>query len=111
MIYSQWVPDRGGYVYYESPERLGLSDDLPTPRMRRHSDIGVASTGAGRPLPLGAKIIGYGPIARGSVVPMSRSMLSGAPGAGEPLPAIVLYGALALASAFAGAWIVGKARR
>jgi hypothetical protein len=37
----------------------------------------VASTGAGRPLPLGAKIVGYGPLPQGSIVPMDRSTLSG----------------------------------
>lgn len=110
MLYSQWVPDKGGYVYYETPERRGLGDDLPTPRMRRHSEIGVASTEVGRALPLGAKIVGTGPIARGCIVPMDRSVLSGIAGSSTNWPAAALYGALALASAFTGAWIAGKIR-
>lgn len=110
MLYSRWVPDKGGYVYYETPERRGLGDDLPTPRMRRHSDLGVASTEVGRALPLGAKIVGTGPVARGCIVPMDRSFLSGVSSAERDLPMAALYGALALASAFAGAWIAGKIR-
>jgi hypothetical protein len=77
LIYSQWLPDRGGYAHYETSERRGLGDDLPTPRLHQVSAIGVASTDIGRPLPLGAKIVGYGPLAQGSVVPMDRRGLSG----------------------------------
>lgn len=110
MIYSQWVPDKGGYVYYETSERRGLGDDLPAPRLRRHSEIGVASTEVGRPLPLGAKIIGYGPLARGCVVPMDRSVLSGLGSTQRDLPMAAFYGVLALVSAFGGAWIAGKIR-
>ena len=56
MIYSKWIPDRGGSAYYETSERRGLGDDLPVPQLRNTSGIGVASTDIGRALPLGAKI-------------------------------------------------------
>ncbi len=77
MVYSEWLPDRGGYRYLEVAERRGLGDDLPIPKLKQRSPIGVPSTEAGRPLPLGAKIVGYGPIAKGSVVPLDRSGLAG----------------------------------
>jgi len=77
VIYSSWVPDRGGYAYYQTNERLGLSDDLPIPKLPKGTAIGVASTSIGRPMPLGAKIVGYGPLARGSVTKLDRSGLSG----------------------------------
>jgi len=102
LIYSSWLADKGGYAYYETPERLGLGDDLPTPRMRQVSSIGVASTDGGRPLPLGAKLIGYGPVARGCVTPLDRSGLGGL-GATTGANLALLVG-LAVASAVAGAF-------
>lgn len=101
MIYSSWIPDRGGYAYYETPERLGLSDDLSVPRLRQTSTIGVASTSIGRPMPLSGKIVGYGPLARGSVMPLDRSGLSGAPGtAGQTALLFVLGTASFIGSVF-----------
>lgn len=79
MLYSKWLADRGGYAYYETSERRGLGDDLPIPRLRPVSVIGVASTDIGRAMPLGAKLVGYGPLAKGSVVPLDRTGLSGLP--------------------------------
>lgn len=70
MIYSQWRPD-GGYDYYETRARRALGTDLPTPRLFGLSPIGIASTDIGRPLPLGARKVGSGPLARGQVVGMS----------------------------------------
>ncbi|HXH93600.1 MAG TPA: hypothetical protein VNN25_18610, partial [Thermoanaerobaculia bacterium] len=70
--------------------------------------IGVASTEIGRPLPLGAKIVGYGPLAQGSVVPLDRGGLSGIPdAAGSPL-GIAVIGAL---SAVAGVLLVRVIRK
>jgi hypothetical protein len=108
LIYSQWLPDRGGYAYYAAAERRGLGDDLPTPRLKDVSTLGVASTEIGRPLPLGSKIVGYGPLARGSIVPFDRRGLSGVPTTGS-LGAVVL-GALGLAAAIAGALLVRRLR-
>jgi hypothetical protein len=90
MLYSEWLPDRGGYRVLEVPERRGLGDDLPVPKLKQVSPIGVASTDAGRPLPLGAKIVGYGPVAKGSVVPLDRSGLSGAASSGGNVTLTVL---------------------
>lgn len=101
MIYSKWLPDRGGYAYYESSERKGLGDDLVTPRLRNTTDLGVASTDIGRALPLGAKIVGFGPLARGCVTPLDRSGLSGLSDQ-SPLNLAFLVGAAA-ASAFVAA--------
>lgn len=101
MIYSSWVPDRGGYRYYETSERLGLSDDLPTPRLRPDSPLGVASTSIGRPMPLGGKIIGYGPLAKGSIVPLDRTGLSGIELKSISLPLIALGVGAAVVSAWA----------
>jgi len=107
MIYSQWQPDRGGYAYYETSERLGLADDLPTPTLRPSSDIGVASTSSGRRLPLGAKLIGYGSLARGSIVPFDRGGLSGISFDSGTLKLSVL----AAVAAVAGFFVTRKVRR
>lgn len=77
MIYSRWRPDTGGYDYFASAERRGLGDDLPVPKLPAGTAIGVASTDIGRPPPPGMKHVGSGPVARGSVMPMSRAGLSG----------------------------------
>ncbi len=76
MRYSKWLPDRGGYAYYETPERRGLGDDLPVPQLTATSEIGVASTEIGRAMPLGAKFVGYGQLAQGCVAPLDRSGLT-----------------------------------
>lgn len=109
MIYSKWLPDKGGYAYYETTERRGLGDDLPTPRLSQASDLGVASTDAGRPLPLGAKLVGYGPVARGCVTVLDRSGLNGFSGS---LPSGSLFLVVAaVASAAVGAILTRKALR
>lgn len=109
MLYSKWVPDRGGYAYYETAERRGLGDDLPIPRLQEASSIGVASTEIGRALPLGAKLVGYGPLARGSVAPLDRSGLSGTTPALSFRSPLVLLG-LAAASAALGVVLMRKLR-
>lgn len=77
MIYSRWRPDRGGYDYFESAERLGIGDDLPTPTLPGGTHLGVPSTDAGR-VPGGAlRRVGSGPVARGSILPLSRAGLTG----------------------------------
>lgn len=86
MIYSRWQPDTGQYAYYQSSERRGLGDDLPVPRMPIGTAIGVASTSIGRSAPLGAKLVGTGPLPRGSIAPTSRAGLAGVAGALDVLP-------------------------
>lgn len=75
MIYSRWRPDTGGYDYFESSERYGIGDDLPTPSLKE-GKIGVASTSAGRPIPSGARYVGSGELARGVIAPMETRGLS-----------------------------------
>ncbi len=106
MRYSKWLPDRGGYAYYESPERLGLGDDLPVPRLSQSSPIGVASTDIGRAMPLGAKLVGYGPLAQGSVAPLDRSGLSGLGFGSVDVPGALMLSALAMAGAAIGVYAV-----
>lgn len=78
MIYSRWRPDTGGYDYLSSPStRYGLGDDLPVPSLTNTTELGVASTDIGRPVPMDAVPAGSGPIARGMVAPMNKSGLKG----------------------------------
>lgn len=78
MIYSRWRPDTGGYDYFESGERFGLGDDLPTPKLPGGSSIGVSSLTAGR-LPKNGVLnpAGSGKNARGMIMPTSREGLQG----------------------------------
>lgn len=96
MIYSRWRPDKGGYDYYETAERRGMGDDLPVPRLQARSPIGVASTSIGR-VPNGpVKAVGSGELARGSIMPLDRSGLSGGDTAISMLPKIVAVAVVGL---------------
>jgi hypothetical protein len=106
MIYSKWLPDRGGYAYHETSERRGLADDLPVPQLTTTTILGAASTEIGRAIPLGGKIVGYGPLPRGSIAPLDRSGLSGIMSPGSFI--LVLLVAVGAVSAVAGAFAVKK---
>jgi hypothetical protein len=108
MIFSRWRPDTGGYDYFDSPStRFGLGDDLPVPRLSNTTELGVASTDVGRPLPADAVHVGSGPIARGMIAPMSTSGLTGL-GLDFSSPALKI-GAVVIVAAGVGYW-VGKKR-
>jgi hypothetical protein len=78
VIYSRWRPDRGGYDYFESPERFGLGDDLPTPSLPGGTSIGVPSITAGRTPPKAElRAVGSGKQARGMIMPTERTGLEG----------------------------------
>jgi hypothetical protein len=77
VIYSQWKPDTGRYEYYESAERYARGDDLPVPRLRATSPIGVPSTEIGRTPTQALRRVGEGEHARGMILPLSRVGLLG----------------------------------
>jgi len=66
-VYSVHDDVNGGFVYYETPERLAVNDDQPFPSFPSGSntDLGVSSLEAGRPLPSGSKQVGRGDVAKG----------------------------------------------
>jgi hypothetical protein len=78
VIYSRWRPDKGGYDYFESGERFGLGDDLPTPTLTGGTVIGVSSITAGR-LPKNGSLTpaGSGAWAKGMIMPTSKDGLQG----------------------------------
>ncbi len=109
MIFSRWRPDTGGYDYLDSPStRFGLGDDLPVPRLTNTTELGVASTDIGRPIPDDARLMGSGPIARGMVAPMSTKGLMGLGLDWSSSP--VKFGAAVLVGLGLG-FLLGKARR
>lgn len=75
MIYSQWSPDTGGYVYLEAPGTQNINDDLPTPDLPPATKIGVPSIEAGRPPPSGAQKVGEGDVAVGLVAPVDAGRI------------------------------------
>lgn len=105
MIWSRWRPDRGGYDYFESADRYGLGDDLPTPRLSGGTEIGVPSTEIGRRAPSPMRRVGSGDTARGSLLPMSRAGLHGV-GAILGLPSV--WTALGAAALVAVGWWARK---
>ena len=110
MIFSRWRPDTGGYDYLDSPStRYGLGDDLPVPRLTNTTNLGVASTDIGRPIPSDAKLVGSGPLARGMVAPMNKSGLMGL-GLDWSTSPVMKFGAAVLAGLGLG-FLIGKSRR
>jgi len=110
LIFSRWRPDTGGYDYLDSPStRYGLGDDLPVPRLTNTTNLGVASTDIGRPIPSDAKLVGSGPLARGMVAPMNKSGLMGL-GLDWSTSPVMKFGAAVLAGLGLG-FLIGKSRR
>jgi hypothetical protein len=108
MIYSRWRPDKGGYDYFESGERFGLGDDLPTPKLPGGTSIGVSSVTAGRTPKNGVLTpAGSGPMARGMIMPTSRDGLQGL-GAFSNVSTWSLVALAALAGALLGRFIDRK---
>lgn len=75
MIYSSWQPDTGKYAYIQCPDRRGLGDDMPVPKLTAIGGIAAPSTIAGR-TPCSGKIVGYGSKPKGAITPINRSGLS-----------------------------------
>lgn len=94
MYYSRFRPDSGGYDYFTAEERRGLGDDMPIPKLPRGTAIGVASTDIGRTPSGPLRPAGSGPVARGSILPVSRAGLSGTFDVISMLPAWVTWVAL-----------------
>lgn len=103
MIYSRWRPDKGGYDYYRTGERRGMGDDLPHPRFPvTFGGIGVASVDCGRQPEGNMRPAGSGSEARGMLLPVSRSGLSG-------MPLLDTIGPwLGVAVAFTVGWFLGR---
>ena len=70
MIYSQWRPSDGKYDYFETSEKIGLGDDMPTPPVpMTSSPIGVASVAVGRKPTGSVRKVGEGEVPLGSIMP------------------------------------------
>lgn len=109
MIFSRWRPDTGGYDYFDSPStRYGLGDDLPVPRLDTVAGVGAPSTDIGRDMPLDAKLIGSGPLARGMVAPMNKAGLTGL-GFDMSSPGVKLGAAIVVAAGVG--FLVGRKKR
>lgn len=106
MIYSRWRPDQNRFDYYEAAGSPGWGDDLPAPMVGAAGSIGVASVDLGRKLPLGARRVGSGTVARGMVVPVSGAAGLGALAFSVGLGEI----AMILGGAAIGWWLRGRKR-
>lgn len=78
MIHSCFDDRSGLYDYYQSSEQLAINADLPTPRLPMATGgIGVPAIEAGRPLPAGARHVGRGWQAKGTIVECGRGPKAG----------------------------------
>jgi len=102
VFYSRWRPDTGGYDYFATAERRGLGDDMPVPQLVPVSNLGVASTDAGRAPDGPITKVGSGPFAKGAIMRLSRQGLSGS-GVGFSFSFSGL--AMLVVGALAGFWI------
>jgi len=106
VIYSRWRPETGGYDYFEAGPGIPLGNDLPKPSLGIGSSIGVASVDIGRKMPLGAKHVGSGPVAKGMVTPVAGTSSLGA------LALSIGFGEIAMVvgGALLGWWLRGKSK-
>lgn len=74
MIYSCFDASTGLYTYFQDDGTMPINMDLPVPRFRKETQIGVAAIDAARPMPSSAKVVGQGWHARGQVVDCQGSM-------------------------------------
>lgn len=90
----------GGFDYYESPAGSTpvWNADWPKPNVKHPNGVGVAAVHIGRDLPRGARKVGSGHVAIGSVTAM--------PGAGGTLPGIEALGARSLSAGSSGVGFV-----
>lgn len=86
MIVSVHDETRGGFDYYEAAGSVPINDDFPTPEYNSvKTELGVPASRAGRPMPAGARMVGHGPMARGTVSTGKPGLwLSSVARAGDP---------------------------
>ncbi len=65
MLYSVWRPDARKYDYYETPHNT--ADDPQATHLRATSALGADDVGGAWPVPVAARKIGSGALAKGMV--------------------------------------------
>ena len=81
-FFSAWDWDRNAYRVYATPQRVSVGDDPEPPRPRGAGELGAVPDQDVKSLPLGARFVGYSPMARGEIVRLNAGAL-GALGFGE----------------------------
>lgn len=66
MIYSVWNQARGAYDYFQDAE-VQNGANAPAPKHLRERQLGTPPDQAAWPLPVGARMIGSGEVARGRI--------------------------------------------
>lgn len=66
-LYSVWDWDRNAYAVYRTPQRVSVGDDPIPPRPSGISVLGASPDDDVKPLPVGAKLVGYDHFARGEI--------------------------------------------
>lgn len=102
-FYSVWDWSRNAWRIYETPASVSVGDDPVAPKPTPISPIGADPDTQVKPLPSGARLVGYEHLARGEVRREPASLLSGADEAGVPLwkqPLVMFAAGVAAASAW-----------
>lgn len=77
-LYSVWDWDRNAYRVYATKKPVSVGDDPSPPRPRGISALGADPDLHVKPLPSGAKLVGYSHMARGEIRRAPAGILSGA---------------------------------
>lgn len=102
MIYSCFDEARGIYRYFEDSETRAFNGDLPTPALGSAAgQVGVPAREAGRQLPSGARRVGEGWQARGTVVSCAeRQGMGSFEGSSSALGALLVAGVVVALAAW-----------
>lgn len=88
-FYSVWDWDRNVYRVYRTNTPVSVGDDPVPPKPLSTSPIGADPDTQIKPLPLGARFVGYSHMARGEIRRAGTGFLGGDDG-GKPLPTWLL---------------------
>jgi hypothetical protein len=83
-FFSVWDWNRNAWRIYQTPTSVSVGDDPAAPKPSVSNPIGADPDTQVKPLPPGAKLIGYEHLARGEIRREPSSLLSGADGSETP---------------------------
>ncbi len=75
-LYSVWDWDRNAYRIYSTSRTASVGDDPTPPRPTGLAQLGADPDTDVKPLPAGAKLVGYSHIARGEIRRLNRGFFS-----------------------------------